>query len=285
MSDKFRLSRSPLAKALTLGWVPPLQDSLGIYVVHKDAMKISYPESLYENQIESSGFWSLGRSSEILKEINTLGIRSLVEVGAGSGDVCANIASSELDVLAIEPLWNGCLSLAKRQITTICATLEELKLPDESVSAYGSFDVLEHLEHPEVLVSEFYRTLELGGYLLVTVPTGSWLWGYMDEILGHQRRYKRSEIEDLLQKAGFTVISSRYVFFSLVIPAFIIRAVPYRLKMRKVNQREFRQLVKLQSPSNSASKIGSAVLSIERKIAKRFKLPYGLTCLVVARKS
>ena len=285
MDHDFGLSKSPLANALEQGWVPPPRNTLGIYTTNRDATNISYPESLYEDQNESSGFWSLGRSAEILKEINSLGIQSLVEVGAGSGDMCANIASSELDMVAIEPLWNGCLNLVEHQITTICATLEELHLPDNSVFAYGSFDVLEHLEHPEVLVSEFFRTLELGGYLLVTVPTGSWLWGHMDEILGHYRRYKKSEIEDLLQKAGFTVISSRYVFFSLVIPAFIIRAVPYRLKMRTAGDRDFQQLEKMQSSSNLTSKIGSTVLKIEREIAKHFKLPYGLTCLVVARKS
>lgn len=273
-----------LLKALEYGWLPPQINVDGVYAIERAGPSISYPATLFEEISETPGFWSIGRTSEILKELHAVGVRSLVEVGAGSGDLALGLTSAGIDVVAIEPLMSGCINISRHNVTTFCSTLEELKLPELAIPAYGAFDVLEHLEHPENVVSEMHRTLVSGGYLFVTVPTGSWLWGHIDDALGHYKRYKKSEIEDLLAGQGFEIRSSRYLFLSLVIPAFLLRALPYRLKISSSQSNTFRNLKRTQSPIGFASKIGSAILRLDSLVSKFLNLPYGLSCLVVARK-
>jgi SAM-dependent methyltransferase len=273
-----------LDKALEYGWLPPQITSDGVYSIERASSSISYPETLFGENSDNPGFWSIGRTSEILKELHTVGVRSLVEVGAGSGDLAISLSSEGIDIVAIEPLMSGCLNISRHNVTTFCSTLEELKLPEMTIPAYGAFDVLEHLEHPEYVVSEMHRTLVSGGYLFVTVPTGSWLWGHMDDALGHYKRYKKSEIENLLAGQGFEIRSSRYLFLSLVIPAFLIRALPYRLKIKSSKSDIFRSLKRTQSPIGFTSKIGSVILWLDSLVSKYLNLPYGLSCLVVAQK-
>lgn len=273
-----------LSGALEQGWLPPQINADGIYSVERAGLSISYPEKLFEDCSETPGFWSIGRTSEILKELHAVGVRSLLEVGAGTGDLALSLVSKGIDVVAIEPLMSGCLNISRHNVTTFCSTLEDLRLPDTVIPAYGAFDVLEHLKHPESLIAEMHRTLISGGYLLVTVPTGSWLWGHMDDALGHYRRYNKSEIEDLLAAQGFEICSSRYLFLSLVIPAFLMRALPYRLKIKSSKSHALRNLKRTQSSSGFASKIGNRALWLDSWVSKFLNLPYGLSCLVVARK-
>jgi SAM-dependent methyltransferase len=75
----------------------------------------------------------------------------------------------------------------------------------------GEFDcvlcvnVLEHLDKPEVAVSEFYKTTRSGGRVLVLVPAHDWLFSEADTALGHRTRYSGAGVRKLLDDAGFVV--------------------------------------------------------------------------------
>jgi hypothetical protein len=47
------------------------------------------------------------------------------------------------------------------------------------------------------------EVLEDGGRAIVLVPCGPWLTGTLDEVLGHQRRYTRDQLQSLADTAGF----------------------------------------------------------------------------------
>ena len=44
-----------------------------------------------------------------------------------------------------------------------------------------------------------------GGRAIVLVPCGPWLYGSLDEVLGHHRRYTREQLVQVAQQAGFQV--------------------------------------------------------------------------------
>ena len=50
-----------------------------------------------------------------------------------------------------------------------------------------------------------YDSLKPGGRALVLVPQGQQLYGTLDEVLGHYRRYSREELQAKMQQAGFRV--------------------------------------------------------------------------------
>ena len=248
--------------------------------------EISYPKDVYEQyNIETdTGYWVVHRSREILRELEELDLDQLVEVGAGTGSVCGFLAQNGIDVVAIEPIKAGAVTIQNRGIKTICARLETVKFPADSIKAYGAFDVLEHIEDPSHLLDEMYRTLKPGGYLFVTVPCGQWLWGEMDKSLGHHRRYSKKFISEAVSRSGFTPIKSGYLFLLLVLPAFLLRAVPFRLGILKSERKVLEKVKSEQSANMYINRMMRFILSIESFASKVIPLPYGLTVFVIAQK-
>ena len=278
---------APLDTAIERGWIinKPGADGIIEYLDPLD-IEISYPKDMYEQYTAETdtGYWVMHRSNEILREMKKLGLSQLVEVGAGTGSVCGFLAQNDVEVAAIEPLKAGATSIQKKGIQTLCGRLEIVNFPPESIKAYGVFDVLEHIENPSHLLDEMYRTLQPGGYLLVTVPCGQWLWGEMDKSIGHYRRYSTRTINEVVSRSGFTPVKSRYLFLTLVLPAFFLRAIPFRLGIQRSEQQVFETVQSEQSSNIVVNVTMKFVCSIESFFSKFLPLPYGLTVLAVYQK-
>ena len=85
-------------------------------------------------------------------------------------------------------------------------------------------DVLEHVDRPEQLLRRAAELLAPDGRILATVPAFDWLWTLHDDLNHHLKRYTASEMRALMKGAGFTVIETRYLFQSLVLPKLLVRA-------------------------------------------------------------
>ena len=108
----------------------------------------------------------------------------------------------------------------------------EKELPDKQFERLISFEVIEHLEN-ESNIERFYGLLKPGGIAAITVPNKwwifethgaklpllhwnrvpffSWLPRPIHERYANARIYTKRRIRKLLQKAGFQVISLKYV--------------------------------------------------------------------------
>jgi SAM-dependent methyltransferase len=64
-------------------------------------------------------------------------------------------------------------------------------------------NVVEHLADDCGALLNIRSILEPGGRAIILVPCGPGLYGTLDEVLGHQRRYTRQSLEALIKKAGF----------------------------------------------------------------------------------
>ena len=278
---------APLSTAIQRGWIikKPGEDGIIEYLDPLD-IEISYPKDMYEqyNSETDAGYWVMHRSNEILRELKQFGLSQLVEVVAGTGSVSGFLAQNGIEIAAVEPLKAGAMAIQKKGVQTICGRLEIVNFPPESIKAFGVFDVLEHIENPSQLLDEMYRTLEPGGYLFVTVPCGQWLWGDLDKSLGHYRRYSTRTINEVVSRSGFIPVKSRYLFLSLVLPAFILRAIPFRLGIRKSKQKIFETVQSEQLSNVFVNTIMQVVFSIEALLETVIPLPYGLTVLAVYQK-
>lgn len=69
----------------------------------------------------------------------------------------------------------------------------------------GAFDVLEHIEQNEKVLSNLHLGLKPGWALLLTLPQHPRLWSIADEHACHVRHYTRAELIGKVELAGLSV--------------------------------------------------------------------------------
>ena len=79
------------------------------------------------------------------------------------------------------------------------------------------------------------------GQMLITVPAFDALWTSHDELNGHVKRYAAGEVRRLMTDADLEVTGARYLFQSLTVPKFLVRAkealVPSAAAVPRVRRR------------------------------------------------
>jgi SAM-dependent methyltransferase len=116
-----------------------------------------------------------------------------------------------------------------RNVSLVTTTLEEAMGggTEGATLAPGSFDVavmvnvLEHVEDDVALLRTLHALLRPGGTLVLFVPALSWLYGSLDRLVGHKRRYSRATLGSVVRRADFEVETLRYFDVLGVVPWFI----------------------------------------------------------------
>jgi len=135
----------------------------------------------------------------------------VLEVGAGRGNVSVHLMPRSVYwATDVNPHY-------LEYLVTLRATRPYLRVAyinatdGTSFPAGLSFDtvvclnVVEHVQDDVAALRNIYDALGDGGHVVILVPAGPWLFGSLDEVLGHYRRYKRDQLVDLAQRAGFRV--------------------------------------------------------------------------------
>jgi len=130
-----------------------------------------------------------------------------VDFGAGCGTFALPIYAANHRLICVEtdPVLAATLS---RKGLTVVKSLNFFE--DESIDYIYSINVLEHIEHDDLIIKLWIRKLRPGGSLIVYVPAFQELFSSMDMKVGHYRRYKKRTLELQLKQAGFQVIHTKY---------------------------------------------------------------------------
>jgi SAM-dependent methyltransferase len=91
--------------------------------------------------------------------------------------------------------------------------VEHLDLNDDRCLELAHYDfdsvvclnVLEHVEDDEGALRRLHTLCGEGGTVAIYVPAGPSLFGTMDKVVGHYRRYTREELQAKMELAGFVV--------------------------------------------------------------------------------
>src|SRR5258707_1135340 len=133
----------------------------------------------------------------------------VLEIGAGTGNLTIQLIPRTLYwVSDVNPLYLNYLERVRldRPYMEVGFTDGE---KGESFPKETKFDtviclnVVEHLADDLTALSNFREVLEDHGRAIILVPCGPWLYGSLDEVLGHHRRYTRKQVTDLVERAGF----------------------------------------------------------------------------------
>lgn len=132
----------------------------------------------------------------------------VLDFGAGRGTF-ARVLNGEAgrEVVCVEPDAAARDVLAAAGLRASAASSD---IGDASVDAVYTLNVLEHIDDDVAALRDLLRCTKPGGQLFIYVPAFDVLFSAMDRRVGHLRRYRRRQLLDRLQQAGFEVTQARY---------------------------------------------------------------------------
>ena len=145
----------------------------------------------------------------------------LLDVGCGGGLFLHMMRDCGVQGMGLDfSLAAAAVAFERFDIPVVCATLSKAPLLDESCKVITMFHVLEHLFDPLSYLQAAHKLLTPEGRLVIQVPNAA-CWQFL--IMGkdwngvdvprHLINFRASELESLLEFAGFEVVRRKY--FSL----------------------------------------------------------------------
>ena len=133
----------------------------------------------------------------------------VLEIGAGTGNLTVQLIprrlywASDINPLYLSYLENIGLNRPYLRVGFTDGERGESFPKEEKFDTVICLNVVEHLADDLAALNNFRDVLEDHGRAIVLVPCGPWLYGSLDEVLGHHRRYTRKQLTDLVERAGF----------------------------------------------------------------------------------
>jgi SAM-dependent methyltransferase len=98
--------------------------------------------------------------------------------------------------------------LRARGANAVVALVSALPFPDRAFELVCAFDIVEHVDDEDAILSELARVAAPNASLLVSVPLHPEHWTKFDDFVGHRRRYEPQRLLAKLAEYGFSVEQS-----------------------------------------------------------------------------
>lgn len=154
--------------------------------------------------------WTLEKIKPYLKN-------KILEVGCGIGNFTQTLTNYG-EVFAIDIEKNYLQQIHKslgNKAKVGFGDIENDKyfLNGQQFDSIVCLNVLEHIEKDDLALKNVYKLLKNQGYLILLVPIHPFLYGEIDQAIGHLRRYTKGEILSKLKSSGFNILRSRKLNF------------------------------------------------------------------------
>lgn len=231
-------------------------------------------------RFEREYWWFIGRRKIISDQISryTTGNNDnprVLEIGCGTGgniEMLSRFGKVYGTDISLEALR---ISMAEGKVLIADAVRQPFR--GGTFSLIAALDVLEHLEWPDDSLSEAFKLLCEGGFIVITVPAFQFLFSpYADK--GHKRRYLSAEVKGMVEEAGFEVRNITYFNFLLFPLMFVERMAERFIKDRDPVEVTFRDLPTL------LNKAFTMIFGLEKTLLRFVKFPFGGSILCIAQK-
>ncbi|MFN6962391.1 MAG: class I SAM-dependent methyltransferase [Pyrinomonadaceae bacterium] len=236
------------------------------------------------DEVEGSHWWFVGRRAILetfLRQIiqnpkSKIQNPKILDVGCGTGanlEMLKQFGEAEgVDVS------DDALEFCRRKGLKVQKGLaERLPFDDETFDLTTALDVVEHLDDDVAGLKEMFRVTRSGGYSLVFVPAFMWLWGVQDDVSNHRIRYTKRQIVERLEKAGYTIERATYANWTFFAPILAGRTL---MKLTGIKP-ESENNVNISALNGIFGKLFAS----ESLWLKKFNFPFGVSIVVVAKKS
>ena len=255
----------------------------------KNINEISYPVGGHDVcfSLEDNSFWFKHRNNCVISLVKRYAKdKPFFDIGGGNGFVSKGLEENEIQTCLVEPGIQGCLNAKKRGLTNIvCSDLENVGFKAGSIPSVGLFDVIEHIENDIDFLSKVNSILtDADGYAFITVPAYQFLWSKEDSEAGHFRRYTLRNFRKRLNRSGFEMVYSTYIFSFLVLPILFFRTLPNLFGFAKSTVEKTQKEHNV-NEGGFTNKLLTRLLQFEvKQIENNKKILFGGSCLVVAKK-
>jgi len=161
---------------------------------------------------------------EIVSILKNLGVKRILDLGAGNGKLCSVLAHEGHQVVGVEYDKQG-VEIARSNYNNISFynygvqdNPAELLKEEQPFDAVVSTEVIEHLFSPHLLPIYAKEVLKADGYLIITTPYHGYLKNLILSILnkwdthhtplwhgGHIKFWSKKSLTQLLEENGFIV--------------------------------------------------------------------------------
>ncbi len=139
--------------------------------------------------------------------------KRVLEIGAGMGNLTRALARGRQRYIASDIDHEHLSRLQARlrhYLNVETRTCDLSKSADfvplaDAVDTVICLNVLEHIEDDLGALRNIYSALSPGGRAIVLVPCGQEIFGQLDVILGHYRRYSTSQLRERFEQTGFEI--------------------------------------------------------------------------------
>jgi len=197
--------------------------------------------------------------------------QQILEVGCGIGNLTEYFRENRM-LTAIDKELRY-IEFMKLEFPDVGMYQCDIVTPQILRNKEGTFDsvvcinVLEHIEEDEKALSNMYSLLKKSGNIILMVPAHQYLYGSLDENVGHLRRYNKKTLVDKVKEAGFKIKES-YYFNRLGVSGWFVNG-----RIRKRRQISFIQLL-----------IFDRMVFLIKRIDSWLNLPFGISLFVIGEK-
>jgi SAM-dependent methyltransferase len=131
----------------------------------------------------------------------------VLEVGCSAGALLYDLAERGYTGVGVE-LSGKARSIAQQVLADDERFRIESEVPEGPANSFDlviAFEVLEHIEDDAGALASWLELLKPGGQVLISVPAHRRRWNITDVLVGHYRRYDRTDVEALLRGVGLRI--------------------------------------------------------------------------------
>ncbi|MDI6756539.1 MAG: class I SAM-dependent methyltransferase [Endomicrobiia bacterium] len=202
----------------------------------------------------------------------------IIDVGSGFGKFIGVLKNKKIIAVDVSPRAIQKIQKeygASDNITALCGDICSSDFAKRlfcfSVDTVVCFNVLEHIENDITALESIHQILKRKqGNLIIVVPAHQFLYGQMDTLAGHHRRYSKKELEAKLIKPGFQIIRSFY-FNSFGFFGWFL------------NSRVFKPKSLSTIGINSQINLYNKIIPVVKRMDKFLNLPFGQSLFIVAK--
>jgi SAM-dependent methyltransferase len=179
-------------------------------------------------------YWTAARNQIVEHQLKAAGLEQprILEIGCGKGVVIAFFRKKGYPCWGVELAKVAPIESVKDFVFAGISATDLPSAQRESFNTLFLLDVIEHLPDPVGFLSGLKAAFPNVSRMIVTVPARAELWSNYDTFYGHFRRYDLDSLRAVVEGIGGTVLSLRYFFRILYLPARLTLALLHRRSVR-----------------------------------------------------